>query len=84
MYSSLSPDAFRRIFEIQPAGAQATSQTVDLSGVPYLDSLGMGLLAGLYVTARNKGIHWQISGCTPRVLELLKLTKLDSVLPMAT
>ncbi|WP_390905438.1 STAS domain-containing protein [Occallatibacter riparius] len=82
MHSSLSPDAFRKLFETQPAGAQVTSQSFDLSGVPYMDSLGMGLLAGLYVRARNKGVRWSVSGCTPRDLELLKLTKLDSVLPI--
>ena len=48
-----------------------------------MDSSGLGLLAGLCVSARNRGIPCTVSGCNARVLELLKLTNLDSVLPIA-
>lgn len=81
-YSTLSPDAFRKTFEVQPQGVPVTAQIIDLSGVPYIDSMGLGLLVRLYVTAQTKGIRWSISGCNPRVLELFKMTKLVSVLPI--
>lgn len=81
-FSSLSPDAFRKTFDPPPAGAQHTAQIIDLSGVPYMDSMGLGLLVGMYVTAKKKGIPWSVRGCSARVLELFTLTKVDSFLPI--
>ena len=82
MYSSLSPNEVRQIFETLPASEQPSVEIFDLSGVPYMDSIGLGMLVRLYVSSRNKGIRMSISGCTPHVRELLKITKMDSVLPL--
>jgi hypothetical protein len=38
MYSSLSPDAFRNIFEAVPGAPQPASHIFDLTDVPYMDS----------------------------------------------
>jgi hypothetical protein len=65
MYSSLSPDEVRQIFETLPANKQPSVQIFDVSGVPYMDSVGLGMLVRLYVSSRNKGIRMSISGCTP-------------------
>ncbi len=82
MYSSITPNEFRHIFETLPANKQPSAQVFDFSGVPYMDSTGLGVLVGLYVSARNKEIPMSITGCTPKVLALLKLTKTDTVLPL--
>jgi hypothetical protein len=37
MYNSLSPDAFRNIFESPADGAQAPAHVFDLTEVPYMD-----------------------------------------------
>jgi anti-anti-sigma factor len=79
MYSTLSPNEVRKIFETLP---QPSAQIFDLSGVPYMDSIGLGMLVSLYVSSRSKGIRMSIIGSTPRVLELFKLTKVDTVLPI--
>jgi anti-anti-sigma factor len=84
MYSSLSPDQVRQIFETLPANKQPSARLFDLSRVPYMDSVGLGMLVRLFVSSRNKGIRMSISGCTPRVSELFKLTKMDSVLPIGS
>jgi anti-sigma B factor antagonist len=82
MYSSLSPNDFRRMFETLPANKDHSEQIFDISGVPYMDSTGLGVLVGLFVSSRNKGVRMSITGCTPRVVELLKMTKMDAVLPV--
>jgi anti-anti-sigma factor len=82
MYSSLSPDQVRQIFETLPANKHPSARIFDLSGVPYMDSVGLGMLVRLYVSSRNQGIRMSISGCNARVSELFKLTKMDSVLPI--
>ena len=48
MYSALSPDAFRNIFEAAPGDDPPPAHTFDLNGVPYMDSTGLGMLAGHY------------------------------------
>ena len=83
MYTSMSPDAFRNIFESVPGDAQAFTHIFDLTEVPYMDSMGLGTLASHYVRCQSKGIRLSITGVGPRVQELLRLTKMDSVLPIA-
>lgn len=82
MYGSITPNDFRRIFETLPADKEHTAQVFDLTGVPYMDSTGLGVLVGLFVSSRNKGVGMTITGCTPHVMELMKLTKMDAVLPI--
>ncbi len=50
---------------------------VDLSDVNYLDSSGLGVLVGLKASAVNQGLCiLEFTNMTPRVLELLRVTKL--------
>lgn len=82
MYSSLSPDEFRNRLETFCANTETSAQIFDLSQVPYMDSAGLGLLVKLFANSRDKGIRLSITGATPRVLELFKMTKLDAILPI--
>jgi anti-anti-sigma factor len=83
MYSAMSPDAFRNIFESVPSEWEPTAHIFDLTEVPYMDSMGLGALASHYVRCQNKGIRLSLTGVSPRVHELLRLTRMDSVLPFA-
>jgi anti-anti-sigma factor len=54
---------------------------VDFADVSYLDSSGLGVLVSLKVSALNEGFcRLEFSNMTPRVLELLRITKLMQVL----
>jgi anti-anti-sigma factor len=54
---------------------------VDLGDVSYLDSSGLGVLVSLKVSALNQGFcRLEFSNMTPRVLELLRITKLMQIL----
>jgi anti-anti-sigma factor len=81
MYNSLSPDAFRNIFE-SPDGAQATAHVFDLTEVPYMDSTGLGMLVSHYVRCQSKGVRLSITGVNARVQELFRLTGMTTVLPV--
>ena len=83
MYNSLSPDAFRNIFESAPEHEQPTAHLFDLTEVPYMDSTGLGMLASHYVRCQSKGIRLSITGVNPRVHELFRLTGMSTVLPIA-
>jgi hypothetical protein len=55
MYNSLSPDAFRNIFEAAPGKAHPPAQVFDLTEVPYMDSTGLGMVVSHYVRCQSNG-----------------------------
>ena len=57
---------------------------LDLTDVPYMDSAGLGIVVGHYVSCHRKGIRLIAAGVGPRVRELFKITKVDTTIPMAT
>jgi len=56
---------------------------LDLAGVPYMDSAGMGSIINYFVHCQNAKVRMIAAGVSPRVMELFKLTKVDSVIPLA-
>lgn len=53
---------------------------LDLSGVPYMDSAGLGVLMNYYVSAESGQRKFLLAGVNERVLALLEMTKVDKVL----
>ena len=52
---------------------------LNLGGVTYIDSGGLGTLVALYTTARNAGADVKLAKLTPRLGDLLQVTKLLTV-----
>jgi len=52
---------------------------LNLAGTGYIDSGGLGTLVALYTTARNGGGAIKLATLTPRVGDLLQVTKLLTV-----
>jgi len=52
---------------------------LDLSGVSYIDSGGLGMLVGAYSSARAAGSDIKLAGLGQRVRDLLQVTKLVTV-----
>jgi anti-sigma B factor antagonist len=66
--------------EVVKSLLQRTKQMViDLAGVSYIDSGGLGTLVGLYTSARNAGGEIKLSNLTQRVHDQLQITKLITV-----
>lgn len=59
---------------------QAVTTILDLSGVPYMDSAGLGVLVNSHVSHQQRGQRLILVGVNDRIQELLKLTKVDTVL----
>jgi len=58
---------------------------VDLGGIAFIDSSGLGALIGGLKTARQHGGDLRIAAAGEQVLSVLKLTNLDRILrPYAT
>lgn len=54
---------------------------LNLSGLQYLDSSGIGELARIYVTVVKQSGQLKAVGLSPKVEEILKITKLYQVFP---
>jgi anti-sigma B factor antagonist len=59
--------------------AQTKQVVLNLGGVSYIDSGGLGTLVALYTTAHNAGGGIKLSNLTPRVGDLLQVTKLLTI-----
>lgn len=58
----------------------STRQVVlNLTGVSYLDSGGLGTLVGVYSSARAGGADIKLTGIGPRLRDVLHITKLVTV-----
>ena len=83
MYAALSPAALKSLFETEPTPQHPAQLTIfDLTEVPYVDSCGLGLIVGHFVRCQNRGVRFIAAGVSPRVLQLLKMTKVDQLFPM--
>ena len=69
--------------QIQTAIRQGAYRlVVEMSGVPYLDSAGLGALVYTAGLAQEHGGALRLAGVTEKVAALLRMTKVDPLLPM--
>ena len=52
---------------------------INLANVSYLDNFGLGELCWIYTVVRNRGGDMKLLKPTPRIKQLLNITKLDTV-----
>jgi anti-anti-sigma factor len=76
------PLTLRNIFQFQQdIAANPPQLTVfDLSGVPYMDSAGIGVLINYYVSAEKNGRRMALAGVNDRIDALLEMTKVRNLL----
>ncbi len=80
------PVTLRNLFDLQSilrSGELPRVSILDLAGVPYMDSAGMGAIVNHYVHCQNKGVKMVVAGVSSRVMELFKLTRVDAVMNLA-
>jgi anti-sigma B factor antagonist len=80
------PLTLRNMFEFQNElrnGVPARLTIFDLAGVPYMDSAGMGLIMNHYVHCQTRGSKLVVAAANGRVMDLFKVTKVESVLALA-
>jgi anti-anti-sigma factor len=82
MFQTLTPAEMRQLLE-PASGNQHSVQVLDLTAVPYMDSAGLGMIATHYVRCQGKGVKLVLAGVGPKVLELLRLTHMHQLIPIA-
>ncbi len=60
----------------------APTMILDLSGVPYLDSSGLGSLVSACTSAAKSGRRFALTGVNKRVLKVLEITKVEQIFLM--
>lgn len=61
-----------------------TLLVLDMTGVPYCDSAGLGAIVHTYGLAKQKGGKIRLCGLSERVAAMLEMTTTDSFLPIDT
>ena len=84
-YSCLPTMTLKQVLELEPAPGEdpPVKNILDLTGCPYMDSSGLGIIVAHMVHCNKKGMKMIAAGMTPRVREVFKLTKVDSVVRIA-
>lgn len=86
IFRIIGPLTLHNLFTFQEelrAGELPKLSILDFDGVPYMDSAGMGAVVNYYTHCGNRGSRVVVTGVSSRVLELFKLTRVHSVIPMA-
>ncbi|MGD0630270.1 MAG: STAS domain-containing protein [Terracidiphilus sp.] len=86
IYQLTGPVTLRNIFDLQSqlrSGDLPRASILDMSGVPYMDSAGMGAIMNYYTHCQGKGVKLVLAGVSSRVMELFKMTRVDTVIAFA-
>jgi anti-sigma B factor antagonist len=81
MHGALSPNELRNTFESEEGGDPHALHILDLTEVPYMDSAGLGLIVSHYVRCQGRAVRLVLAGVSPRVVQLLEMTKVDEFFP---
>jgi anti-sigma B factor antagonist len=57
---------------------------LDLGGVNYMDSSGVGELTSAYTSAKNKGAQLKLLHLTKKIDDLMQITKLSTIFDIYT
>ncbi|MGO8933091.1 MAG: STAS domain-containing protein [Terracidiphilus sp.] len=84
-YSSLPPGELNRILGLEPAPGEEPPKLniLDLTTCPYMDSSGLGIIATHYVRCQKQGLRFIVAGLSPKVRDVFRITKMDTVIPIA-
>jgi anti-sigma B factor antagonist len=66
--------------EVRPLIPDTKRITLDFKALTYLDSMGIGTVIRLYVSAKSGGCRLELANIGPRVRQVLGITNLLSVL----
>ena len=64
---------------LKEALTESPRMVLNLSGVTYIDSGGLGTLVGVYSSVRAAGADIKLTGLGPRLHDVLQITKLATV-----
>jgi anti-sigma B factor antagonist len=79
----VSDHAFLLRNHLKPLIPNARRITLDMTEVTYVDSMGLGTVASLYVSARTAGCQFEVINLSRRVREMFSVARLLPLLEVA-
>jgi anti-anti-sigma factor len=79
----VGPLVLRNLFEFQDTVRKeaAKSVIVDITGVPYMDSAGLGAVISIFASCQRTNRGFAITGVSDRIRTLFEVTHCDGLLP---
>lgn len=79
------PLTLNTLFDFQKLVRQGqTDLIIDLAGVPYMDSAGLGAILGAYASCQRTNHKFGLVNISDRVRTLFHVAHVDTVLPIIT
>lgn len=77
------PLTLNTLFEFQDLVRMIASPLliIDLSGVPYMDSAGLGSVLGAYSSCQRHGRKFALANVSSRIVTLLQVAHVNTILP---
>jgi anti-anti-sigma factor len=77
------PLTLQTLFDFQTAARQDTAKPIilDITGVPYMDSAGLGSIISVFASCQRTNRGFGIVGLTERIRTLFEVTHVDGLLP---
>jgi len=77
------PLTLNTLFDFQGIVRQVhTDLLIDVSGVPYMDSAGLGAILGAFASAQRNNRKFGLINVSDRIRTLLQISHVDTVLPL--
>ena len=78
------PLTIQTLFEFQDVTRQESEKSViiDLAGVPYMDSAGLGSVVSVFTSCQRTARGFAIIGLSARIRTLFQITRVDGLLPV--
>lgn len=78
------PLTIRTLFDFQTVSRREMSKPVivDLTGVPYMDSAGLGCVVSVFTSCQHKGLGFAVCGLSSRLQTLFEVTHVSTLLPI--
>jgi anti-anti-sigma factor len=80
----IGPLTIRTLFDFQTVSRQEMTKPViiDLAGVPYMDSAGLGCVVSVFTSCQNRGLGFAVCGLASRIKTLFEVTHVSTLLPI--
>ncbi len=77
------PLTIRTLFDFQTVSRREMTKPVivDLAGVPYMDSAGLGCVVSVFTSCQNRKLGFAVCGLSTRLRTLFDVTHVSTLLP---
>ena len=84
IFRLVGPLTLSSVFEFQALAREDhnAAVVVDLSGVPYMDSAGLGAILGIMASCQRKNRGFGITGATERIQTLFTVAGVTGLIPI--